>query len=147
MDGDGTPESRALLARFEGSGRFQLVATLHSEQEVQNMLDRGDAHAVVRVLPNFARDLARGQSAEVQVLLDGTNSNTASLVSAYAAGVIGGLLGRCDAETEQERSDHQAGGPRPGGAPCIMAQRRCRARASGSTRICAAATTSCRAWR
>jgi ABC-2 type transport system permease protein len=88
MDGDGTPESRALLARFEGSGRFQVVAQPRNEQEVQSILDHGDAHAVVRVLPNFARNLARGQTAEVQVLLDGTNSNTASLVSAYAAGVI-----------------------------------------------------------
>jgi ABC-2 type transport system permease protein len=88
MDNDGTPESRALLARFEGSGRFQVVATPRNEQEMQGILDRGDAHAVVRVLPGFARDLARGRSATVQVLLDGTNSNTASLVSAYASGVI-----------------------------------------------------------
>ncbi|MGD0499110.1 MAG: ABC transporter permease [Bryobacteraceae bacterium] len=88
MDNDKTPESRALLARFEGSGRFQLVATPRSEAEVQSILDHGDAHAVVCVLPGFARDLAQGKSAQVQVLLDGTNSNTASLVSAYAAGVI-----------------------------------------------------------
>jgi len=90
MDNDNTPASRALLARFEGSGRFQVVATPHSEREVQDVLDRGDAHAVVRVLPGFARDLARQvKSAEVQVLLDGTNSNTASLVAAYASQVIG----------------------------------------------------------
>ena len=63
MDMDHTPESRALRARFEGSGRFQVVATPHSEQDVQNVLDRGDAHAVVRVLPGFARDLARGSTA------------------------------------------------------------------------------------
>jgi ABC-2 type transport system permease protein len=88
MDMDNTPESRALLARFEGSGRFDVVATARSEQEVQNILDRGRAHAVVRVLPGFARDLLRGRSTQVQVLLDGTNSNTASLVSAYSAGVI-----------------------------------------------------------
>ena len=43
---------------------------------------------MVRVLPGFARDLARGRATEVQVLLDGTNSNTASLVSAYAQQVI-----------------------------------------------------------
>src|SRR5579864_3865526 len=88
MDMDNTPESRALLARFEGSGHFDVVATPRSEQDVQNVLDRGQAHAVVRVLPNFARDLARGRHAEVQVLVDGTNSNTASLVSSYAAAVI-----------------------------------------------------------
>jgi len=88
MDMDRTPESRALLARFEGSGRFDVVATPRSELETQSVLDRGQAHAVVRVLPGFARDLARGRATEVQVLLDGTNSNTASLVSAYAQQVI-----------------------------------------------------------
>jgi ABC-2 type transport system permease protein len=88
MDMDRTPESRALEARFEGSGRFDVVATPRSEEDVQSVLDRGQVHAVVRVLPGFARDLARGRATEVQVLLDGTNSNTASLVSAYAQQVI-----------------------------------------------------------
>jgi ABC-2 type transport system permease protein len=88
MDMDRTPESRALLARFEGSGRFDVVATPENEEQAQSVLDRGQAHAVVRVLPEFARDLARGRATEVQVLLDGTNSNTASLVSAYASNVI-----------------------------------------------------------
>jgi ABC-2 type transport system permease protein len=86
-----TPESRALRARFEGSGRFQVVALASSEEEVQYLLDHGDVHAVVSLLPTFARDLARGGVAQVQVLLDGTNSNTASLISAYAAGVIAGF--------------------------------------------------------
>jgi ABC-2 type transport system permease protein len=88
MDMDNTPESRALEARFQGSRRFDVVATPRSEQATQNLLDRGLVHGVVRVLPGFARDLARGRSTEVQVLLDGTNSNTASLVSAYAQQVI-----------------------------------------------------------
>jgi len=88
MDMDHTPESRALRARFEGSGRFQVTAVAESEQEVQRLLDRSQVHAVVRVLPGFARDLAQRRTAQVQVLLDGTNSNTASLVSAYAGQVI-----------------------------------------------------------
>jgi ABC-2 type transport system permease protein len=88
MDMSHTPESRALRARFESCGRFDVVAQPGSEDEVQHLLDRSEVHAVVAVLPEFARDLARGRTAQVQVLLDGTNSNTASLVSAYAAGVI-----------------------------------------------------------
>ena len=91
MDMDQTPESRALLSRFEGSGRFDVVAMPRSEAEVQRILDRSEAHAVVRVLPGFARDLARKRSTQVQVLVDGTNSNTASLVSSYAASVIAGF--------------------------------------------------------
>jgi ABC-2 type transport system permease protein len=88
MDMDRTPESRALEARFEGSGRFDVVANPQSEQQTQDLLDRGQVHGVVRVLPGFARDLARGRATAVQLLLDGTNSNTASLVSAYAGQVI-----------------------------------------------------------
>ncbi|MGA2155364.1 MAG: ABC transporter permease, partial [Bryobacteraceae bacterium] len=80
MDMDHTPESRALRARFEGSGRFQVTAIAQSEQDVQRLLDRSEVHAVVAVLPGFARDLAQRRTAQVQVLLDGTNSNTASLV-------------------------------------------------------------------
>jgi ABC-2 type transport system permease protein len=98
MDMDRTPESRDLRERFEGSGRFDVVAMPANEEEVQSVLDRGVAEAVVRVLPGFARDLARGRGAGVQVLVDGTNSNTASLVSSYAgqivAGYSAGAMGR-----------------------------------------------------
>ena len=88
MDMDRTPESRSLRDRFTGSGRFDIVSTPGSEEDVQRALDRGEAQAVVRILPGFARDTARGRTAEVQVLIDGTNSNTASLVSSYAGSII-----------------------------------------------------------
>jgi len=88
MDMDATPASRELRDRFTGSGRFEIVATPENEVQVQSVMDRGDAQAVVRVLPGFARSLAAGRAAEVQVLVDGTNSNTASIVSNYAGGVI-----------------------------------------------------------
>src|SRR5690349_20239887 len=89
MEMDRTPASRELRARFEGSGRFEVVALPSNEAGVQYVLDHGKAEAVVRVLPGFERDTLRGQATKVQVLVDGSNSNTASLVSAYAAQVIG----------------------------------------------------------
>src|SRR5580700_6080166 len=89
MDQDRTPESRQLLSEFEGSGRFQIVAAPNSDTAMQSLMDRGQVDAVVRVLPGFARDIERGRTTSVQVLLDGTNSNTASLVSGYAAQTIG----------------------------------------------------------
>ena len=89
MDQDRTPESRQLLSEFEGSGRFQIVASPDSDAAMQRLMDRGQVDAVVRVLPGFARDIERGRTTSVQVLLDGTNSNTASLVSGYAAQTIG----------------------------------------------------------
>src|SRR6516225_6488636 len=50
MDMDRTPLSRDLRARFEGSGRFEVVSLPANEEDVQRALDRGDAQAVVRVL-------------------------------------------------------------------------------------------------
>lgn len=88
FDGDRTSVSRELLSGFEGSGRFHVVALPATESEVQHLLDIGKVQAVVHVLPRFARDLKRGHTANVEVLIDGTNSNTASLVSSYASEVV-----------------------------------------------------------
>src|SRR6266700_2866252 len=60
MDMDRTPLSRDLRERFEGSGRFDIVALPRNEDDVQQALDRGTAQAIVRVLPNFERDVKRG---------------------------------------------------------------------------------------
>jgi len=88
MDEDHSPNSRELLSQFLGSGRFLITATPSSEAEMQDAMDRGRVDGVIRVLPGFARDVERGRSTGVQVLLDGSNSNSASIVSAYAAQTI-----------------------------------------------------------
>lgn len=88
MDQDRTPQSRELESEFLGSGRFVVVANPTGEGEMQELLDRGKVDGVVRVLPGFAHDLERGRTTSVQVLLDGTDSNTASIVSAYASQTI-----------------------------------------------------------
>src|SRR5258708_2283355 len=90
VDQDRTPQSQELLSKFEGSKRFDVIATPSSEREIAPLLDSGDADIVVRVLPGFGRDVLRGKTTSVQVLVNGSNSNTASLVSTYATGVIGG---------------------------------------------------------
>jgi ABC-2 type transport system permease protein len=88
MDQDHTPQSRELLSEFEGSGRFLLAGMPGNERSMQLMMDRGQVDAVIRVLPGFARDIKRGRTTSVQVLVDGTNSNTASIVSGYATACI-----------------------------------------------------------
>ena len=88
MDQDRTPESRELLSEFQGSGRFIIAGMPTDERSMQMMMDRGQVDGVVRVLPGFARDVKRGRTTSVQVLLDGTNSNTASIVSGYASQAI-----------------------------------------------------------
>ena len=88
MDMDNTPLSRDLRDRFSGSGRFEIVALPRSEADVHKILDAGRAEAVVRVLPDFERDILRGRPTAVQVLVDGTNSNTASLVAGYTGTIV-----------------------------------------------------------
>ena len=88
MDQDHSTASRELLSEFQGSGRFIIVAEPDNETQMQRLLDRATVDAVVRVMPGFARDVERGRPTSVQVLLDGTNSNTASIVSNYAGQTI-----------------------------------------------------------
>src|SRR5690348_5879574 len=60
MDMDGSPLSRDLRGRFQGSARFDIVGQPANEEDVQRTLDRGEAQAVVRVPRGFERDVLRG---------------------------------------------------------------------------------------
>ena len=125
MDLDRTPASRELRERFEGSGRFDVVALARNEQDVQSVLDRGQAQAVVRILPEFERNLRRGGDAQVQVLIDGTNSNTASLVSSYAASVVAEFGNSMSAQQQNTRLLMRgAASPANPGLPTVTAQTR-----------------------
>ena len=87
LDGSGPHARKAASCapQFEGSGHFiDHGALRETSSEMQTLLDRGQVDGVIRVLPGFARDIERGRATSVQVLLDGTNSNTASIVSGYA---------------------------------------------------------------
>jgi ABC-2 type transport system permease protein len=103
MDQDNTPQSRDLRAEFEGSGHFIIKARPGDERQMQALLDRGQVDGVIRVLPGFARDVTRGRATSVQVLLDGTNSNTASLVSGYASQVIASYSQEASSEAQRAR--------------------------------------------
>jgi ABC-2 type transport system permease protein len=88
MDMDRTPQSRELLAGFQGSPQFRVTATPASDAELQDLMDHGRVQLVVRVLAGFGRDIQRGQTASVQILVDGTNSNTASIAASQAAALV-----------------------------------------------------------
>lgn len=103
MDRDRTPTSRELRAVLEGSPHFQIVATPESDADVHRLLDQGRVQAVVRVLPGFARDLQRGQVTAVQVLVDGTNSNTAAILSGYLQEALSEYAARLLAEEQRRR--------------------------------------------
>ncbi|MCC6124987.1 MAG: ABC transporter permease [Pirellulales bacterium] len=83
-DLDESRQSRDLVAAFSRSGYFDVVEHIADERRIREILDRGEATAVLRLQHGFAGDLLAGRTAELQVLVDGTDSNTANIVLGYA---------------------------------------------------------------
>ncbi len=88
QDRDGTPESRALVSAFVNSSYFDRVADAYSPEEIDRLLDLNEARAVLVIPEGFARDLARRQAPEVQVIINGENANTATTVMGYTANIV-----------------------------------------------------------
>ena len=90
QDRDATPESRALVADFARSAYFDVVATAESDREIDALVDRGTARAVLVIPVGFARMLREGGSPAVQVIIDGDNANTATTVLGYVTALLQG---------------------------------------------------------
>ena len=88
QDRDRSAESRALIEAFVGSAYFDQVATITSDDDIDALMERNRVRALVVVPTGFARDLGRGTTAEVQILLNGDNANTATTVLGYVNAVI-----------------------------------------------------------
>src|SRR3712207_7946189 len=91
VDYSRTAESRELLSAFVESGSFQIAETYRSTEELGQSLSEGKLDAGLVVPQDFARLRARGQTAEVQILADGVDSNRAGIAAGYAARVVGAL--------------------------------------------------------
>jgi ABC-2 type transport system permease protein len=89
LDQDHSDASRQLLAGLDGSGVFERVADLHSVQDIRTWIDRRRALLVVQINQEFQKQLERGMPANVQVIADGRNSNTAATASSYVTAVVG----------------------------------------------------------
>ena len=84
VDHAGTQESRALLRQFENSQDFLIVKTAYSDAAVHQAIVAGDALVGIIIPADYSRRLEGGQTAQVQVLVDGTVSSIAA--EAVAAG-------------------------------------------------------------
>ncbi|HLW63831.1 MAG TPA: ABC transporter permease [Gemmataceae bacterium] len=89
LDQDHSAASRDLLARLDGSGVFHRVADLRQTSEVKPWIDSRKALLVIQIEPDFERQLLAGQSADIQVVADGRNSNTAGTALGYVASIVG----------------------------------------------------------
>jgi ABC-2 type transport system permease protein len=87
-DRDRSAASRRLVSAFVNSGYFTLVAHVTSSGEIEHLINRNEARAALVVPSGFGNDVLNGTRTEVQVIIDGDNSNTATTVMAYAQSIV-----------------------------------------------------------
>ncbi len=87
-DQDRTQESERLIEAFTASGYFLPEYRLDSLKEIDELLNRGKAKMAIIIPPDFSRDINSFRKTNVQILLDGSYSATAMIVSSYASAIV-----------------------------------------------------------
>lgn len=106
FDQDNTPASRELVQRFTAGGLFKIIEHAQSDSDIKTLLDTGTVQALIRIPPGFEEDLLGGGTAQVQLLSDGTDSNSTSIVMGYASQI----MTQYRAELINERMESLLGG-------------------------------------
>ena len=86
-DLDRTTVSRDLLSRFTGSGYFRATSVIGTDAEAKDLLDRGEVKVVLHVPAGFASEVMGDRTGKLQLLIDGSDSNTAGIILSYAAAI------------------------------------------------------------
>jgi ABC-2 type transport system permease protein len=88
LDEDRTAASRDFAERFVRSRYFDFDYSLGDPRQINRLLDTGKAQMALRIPRGFAEDLDRRRTAKVQIILDGSDSMTAGIISGYVGGVV-----------------------------------------------------------
>ena len=87
-DGDRSAESRRLIDRFDASSNFYIVDVVTGDGAVEQHLEHGTAWMALTIPVGFGTDVASGRPTKVQVIADGTDSNSTSVALGYARSVV-----------------------------------------------------------
>ena len=101
-----SPESRDLIREFSGSIYFNIVGYADNDKTLDYEIDRGKALIGIVIPERFSEDLLAGRETKVQILLDGSDSNTASIALGYAD-----ALTRTYAATLRAKAQSKMGAP------------------------------------
>ncbi len=88
LNHDGAQESIAFIQRFTGSTYFSLYGFVQHEGEMRRLIDDGTIKMGLVLRHDFSKTVKAGKKAPVQVVLDGSDSNTANIILSYAQAVI-----------------------------------------------------------
>jgi ABC-2 type transport system permease protein len=89
-DQDHTADSRALIQQFRASRYFDVMREVGSYAEIEGAIDRSKVLMGVVIPRHYSENLGAGRQADVQILLDGSDSNTASIALGYAETLVRG---------------------------------------------------------
>jgi ABC-2 type transport system permease protein len=87
-DLDRSPLSDALIKSFRGSRYFDIVEDVHAYRPIDRAINTRAALLAVVVPTDYSRNLMEGKETQVQLLVDGSDSNTASIALGYAEGLV-----------------------------------------------------------
>ncbi len=87
-DLDQSVDSRELIARLESSKYFDMVAFPQTSKEIEDLVKKGDITVSIEIPSGFSRKVKKGDTAAIQIILDGTESNTAMIALGYLGQII-----------------------------------------------------------
>jgi drug efflux transport system permease protein len=88
LDLDHTNVSRDFVSHVTADGRFHIMLVAGDQQQIDRAIDASDAIIAMVIHPGFANLLEKGQTAPVQVIVDGTNSNSALMALGYVGQIV-----------------------------------------------------------
>jgi ABC-2 type transport system permease protein len=107
-DQDGTAASRDLTRQFQGSKYFDVIGFVTDYRSIERAIDSSKILIGVAIPRGFGKDLESG-TGKVQLLVDGSDSNTASIAMGYAEGVVQGYSGAVQHEVINRKGMHPPG--------------------------------------
>jgi ABC-2 type transport system permease protein len=87
-DQDGSSASRELIRQFQGSHYFQILGFVDHYEGIERGIDRNKILMGLVIPRDYSRNIAEGRTAPVQILLDGSDSNTAGIALGYVDSVV-----------------------------------------------------------
>jgi len=94
VDRDRSAQSRELVDRFVGSGYFRVVGSEQSVTGIDPWLVDGRAQLALVIAERYGADLLANRDPRVQVIADGTDSNSAVVGLGYASRIVSGVGAR-----------------------------------------------------
>ena len=106
LDQSRTRESHMLMDAFRANNIFRITNLADDPQELDQLLLKGKVDLAVKVSPDFSEKIRKGDTAEIQVLADGSMSNMASVRIAYTVSVLDRLNRQLLRELYPQRMDY-----------------------------------------